>query len=66
MLVDALAQQYAGVQPLVWRTKFHALIAEITLETQNGAKRLLLIKPQTYMNESGRAVQEILSFIRAS
>ena len=42
------------------RAKFHALVGEATL----GGKRVLLIKPQTFMNLSGTAVSEALSFYK--
>lgn len=48
MVLDALADAY-GVQ---WQTKDDMEIASIQ---QNG-KKVLLIKPQTFMNESGRVI----------
>ena len=45
-VVDQLAQLYNGS----WKPKDNMEIADI----QMGDKRVLLIKPQTYMNESGR------------
>jgi len=41
-----------------WRQKFHGQLAE----GQIGPHRVLLLKPETYMNESGRAVQAALQF----
>ena len=49
MLVDALAERL-GVD--AWREKFNALVAEGRI----GAQKVLLVKPLTYMNESGRSV----------
>lgn len=43
-----------------WRKNFQALIAEGTID----GKRVLLMKPQTYMNESGRAVGEAVRFLK--
>ncbi len=43
-----------------WRARFRGLAAEGTL----GAERILLLKPQTYMNESGRAVAEAARFLK--
>ena len=40
--------------------KFHSLIVEFYFENQ----KILLVKPQTYMNHSGQAVSEILSFFK--
>ena len=43
-----------------WRARFRGLAAESTL----GPERILLLKPQTYMNESGRAVAEAARFLK--
>ena len=42
------------------RARFHAL----TTETRIGEKRVLLMKPETYMNNSGVAVGEAASFYK--
>ena len=42
------------------RLKFHALTGEATV----GGEKILLMKPQTYMNESGTAVREAMSFYK--
>ena len=42
------------------RSKFHALVGEATI----AGKRVLLMKPQTYMNESGIAVSEAAAFYK--
>ena len=44
----------------LWRRKFQAEIADGTLD----GDKVLLVKPMTYMNESGRAVGEILRFYK--
>lgn len=54
-VVDRMAEA-AGVR--VDRAKFSALTAEISLE----GERVLLLKPQTFMNDSGRAVQQAAAF----
>jgi len=41
-----------------WRKKFQGEIAEVVL----GAERAILLKPQTFMNESGRSVSEAQRF----
>ena len=43
-----------------WRKNFQALVAEGTID----GERVLLMKPQTYMNESGRAVGEAVRFLK--
>lgn len=45
-----------------WKKRFQALTADGTL----GDERVLLIKPQTYMNESGQAVGEALRFLKVA
>ncbi len=55
--VEALAES-AGVR--VNRVKFKSLCGEMTV---NG-KKILLLMPQTFMNNSGEAVREALSFYK--
>src|SRR3954466_9793697 len=43
-----------------WTKKFRSLIAEGRL----GRQRILLLKPQTFMNDSGDAVQQALKFYK--
>ena len=43
-----------------WKKRFQALTSDGSL----GDERVLLIKPQTYMNESGQAVGEALRFLK--
>ncbi|MCX5495192.1 aminoacyl-tRNA hydrolase [Kaistia dalseonensis] len=43
-----------------WRMRFQSEIAEGTLS----GRKVLLMKPQTYMNESGRAVGEAARFLK--
>ncbi len=57
MAADALAKRL-GIT--VDRLKFHALIGD----GMCGEKRILLAKPQTFMNLSGQAVDEIMQFYR--
>ncbi|HVY58735.1 MAG TPA: aminoacyl-tRNA hydrolase [Xanthobacteraceae bacterium] len=57
MVVDAIARRH-GIGP--WRRRFQAAAAEGTIE---GA-RVLLLKPETYMNDSGRAVAEAQNFYK--
>ena len=57
LTIDHLAEQ-CGVR--IDRAKFHALCAEATV----GSHRALLMKPQTFMNASGLAVQEAAAFYK--
>jgi PTH1 family peptidyl-tRNA hydrolase len=43
-----------------WQKKFRSLISEGRI----GSKRVLLLKPQTFMNDSGDAVQQALRFYK--
>ena len=55
--IEALAEEH-GVR--VNRVKFKSLCGELTV---NG-KKILLMMPQTFMNNSGEAVREALSFYK--
>jgi len=57
MVVDRLAADH-GLGP--WRARFHSRAAEGSVA---GAKALLM-KPETYVNESGRAVRAALDWCR--
>jgi PTH1 family peptidyl-tRNA hydrolase len=46
------------------RAKFQSVIREGEVETADGPVKVLLMKPQTYMNESGRAVGEAARFYK--
>jgi PTH1 family peptidyl-tRNA hydrolase len=54
---DAIHRRH-GFPP--WRRRFQAEVAEAPL----GPDKCLLLKPQTYMNESGRAVQQAVRFYK--
>jgi PTH1 family peptidyl-tRNA hydrolase len=57
MAVDEIVRRH-GFAP--WRERFHGLIAEGAL----GGEKCLALKPQTFMNESGRAVQAACAFYK--
>lgn len=59
MALDRAASDH-GFGP--WRAKFQGEIAEGRL----GGKKIVFLKPATYMNESGRAVGEAMRFLKIS
>lgn len=58
-VVDELARQ-CGVAPSAFRGRFHGEIASCRL----GSEELLLLRPQTFMNDSGRSVQATCAFYK--
>ena len=57
MAVDEIALRH-GFAP--WRRRFQGETSEGTL----GTERVILLKPTTYMNDSGRSVQEAAGFFK--
>lgn len=56
-IIDRFALQITGSK-IKWKKKFLAQILDYTYNAQD----LILVKPQTYMNLSGRAVKEIADY----
>jgi PTH1 family peptidyl-tRNA hydrolase len=56
MVVDELARLHSGS----WRAKFSGKMAEVRV----GEERLALLKPETYMNDSGRSVGPAAAFFK--
>jgi PTH1 family peptidyl-tRNA hydrolase len=56
MVVDELARRHGGG----WRAKFSGRLAEIRLD----GHKVALLKPETYMNESGRSVNGAVRFFK--
>jgi peptidyl-tRNA hydrolase, PTH1 family len=56
MVVDEIAQRHGAS----WRSKFSSDLAEVRLD----GHKVALLKPQTYMNESGRAVAAAARFFK--
>jgi PTH1 family peptidyl-tRNA hydrolase len=56
MVLEELARRQGGS----WRSKFSAQLAEIRLDDA----RLALVKPETYMNESGRSIGAAARFFK--
>jgi len=56
MVLDELVRRHGGS----WRSKFSGELAEIRI----GDARVALLKPETYMNESGRSVGAAAQFFK--
>ena len=56
LVLDELARRHGGS----WRSKFSGSLAEVRL----GDAKLALLKPETYMNESGRSVGAAARFFK--
>ena len=57
MLADRLADKLGAS---TWRERFNALVAETFLD----GEKILLVKPQTFMNLSGEAVAPLMNFYK--
>ena len=57
MAVERIARAH-GFSP--WRKKFNALVCDGDI----GGERVTLLKPETFMNDSGRAVGEAMRFLK--
>ncbi|MFC2469615.1 MAG: aminoacyl-tRNA hydrolase [Negativicutes bacterium] len=57
MLLDTLAKHLEAPE---WKTKRDVLVTE----TRIGAEKALLVKPLTYMNDSGRAIGPLLTWYK--
>ena len=58
MVLDELARRHGGS----WRSRFSGSLAEVRL----GDLRLALLKPETYMNDSGRSVGAAVRFFKVA
>src|SRR5439155_4653849 len=56
LVADELARRLGGS----WRSKFSGSLAEVRL----GDHRLAVLKPETFMNDSGRSVQAAMRFFK--
>ncbi len=56
MVLDELARRHGAS----WKTKFSGKLAEVRID---GA-RIALLKPETYMNESGRSIRTAAKFFK--
>ena len=57
MVVDDIVQQYSFG---TYRSKFRGQVADGVIRGQ----RILVLKPETFMNESGRSVQKAMRFYK--
>jgi PTH1 family peptidyl-tRNA hydrolase len=56
LVVDELARRHDGA----WKGKFNGKLAEIRID----GHKVALLKPETFMNESGRSVQAAMKFFK--
>ncbi|HEY6960659.1 MAG TPA: aminoacyl-tRNA hydrolase [Gaiellaceae bacterium] len=56
LVVDELARRHGGS----WKGKFNGQLAEVRID----GHKVALLKPETYMNESGRAVKAAMHFFK--
>ena len=61
MALDAIARRWRFDRE---RSRFSSLAREGTIETPDGPVRVLLLKPQTYYNDSGKAVGDAVKFYK--
>ena len=59
MALDRIAERH-GFAP--WKKRFHGLVTDGPI----GGRRVLLLRPQTYMNDSGQAVGEAQRYLKIS
>ena len=56
MVVEELARRHGGS----WRSKFNGQLAEVRID----GHKVALLKPETYMNDSGRSIQAAAKFFK--
>src|SRR5215813_15157480 len=56
MVVEELARRHGGS----WRSKFNGQLAEVRID----GHKVALLKPETFMNESGRSIQAAAKFFK--
>jgi PTH1 family peptidyl-tRNA hydrolase len=56
LVADELARRYDGA----WKSKFNGQLAEIRID----GHKVALVKPATYMNDSGRSVKAAMQFFK--
>src|SRR5437667_10312381 len=72
MVLEQFFKDFSPAEQTVWTdfSKFKSDIAEITWQRQNhssqSAEKVILVKPKTFMNNSGMAVKLIADFYKIS
>jgi peptidyl-tRNA hydrolase, PTH1 family len=56
MVADELARRHGGT----WKGKFNARVAEVRID----GHKVVLLKPETYMNDSGRSISSAMRFFK--
>jgi PTH1 family peptidyl-tRNA hydrolase len=56
MVADELARRHGGA----WKAKFNAQLADVRID----GHKVVLLKPQTYMNDSGRSISSAMRFFK--
>ncbi|MEM8800493.1 MAG: aminoacyl-tRNA hydrolase [Pseudomonadota bacterium] len=60
--IDRLAEQFAPPAGVKWRNRFNACILDVRI----GGEAFVLVKPQTFMNNSGQAIGELMRYYKLS
>lgn len=69
MVVEKFFKDYASVEDTIWREekKLKSYLAQVQWQPKEGTmEKVILAKPQTYMNNSGMAVRLISDFYKIS
>jgi len=61
MAVDAIAEHH-GFNTA--KSQFQGIVQQGSIQTENGPVKILVLKPMTFMNESGRSVQKAMQFYK--
>ena len=65
MVVDHLLKEFGTAKDTFSsNSKLKSDIATFTIQTETGEEKVILAKPQTYMNESGQAVSLLMHFYK--
>ncbi len=59
-----LLERLPGVDSVAWQKKFKGTVGELPVPSEFGAHRILLLRPETFMNLSGESVQPATAFYK--